>query len=84
VAIVTALTPIYARDVAVAGSLACVADGSAGFAVISIDDPASPTIIGTVPTPGSARSVAVSGPYAYVADDSGRLLVRQSSIPGLG
>ena len=75
-------TPNPALDVAVSGSYAYVAEGSAGgLRVIDITSPSAPVILGGVDTPGSARDVAVSGDYAYVADDSSGLQVIDITNP---
>jgi hypothetical protein len=59
-------TPSHARDVAVQGTYAYVADDSSGLQVIDVFDPQNPQIAGSVGTSGSARDVAVSGSYAYM------------------
>ena len=69
------VTPGVVRGLTVSGSLALVADGSAGLRVIDISDPASPTETGFLDTPGLALGVAVSGSLALVADWSAGLRV---------
>jgi len=61
-------TPGSARDVAISGSHAYVADYGSGLQVIDISDPSSPWIVGGVNTPGAAYGVAVAGNYVYMAD----------------
>ena len=75
------VTPGVVRGLTVSGSLALVADGSAGLRVIDISDPASPTETGFLDTPGLARGVAVSGSLALVADWSAGLRVIDISDP---
>jgi hypothetical protein len=58
-------TPGCARDVAISGIYAYVADDSAGLRVIDVSDPAHPIEVGD--TPGFGSGVAVQGSYAYVA-----------------
>jgi len=57
-----------ARDVAVSGAHAFVADGPSGLQVVDISDPTAPVIVGSVDTPGGARDVEVDG--AYVSSSS--------------
>ncbi len=68
-------TPSNALAVAIAGTLAYVADYTAGLQVIDISNPAEPIIVGSYDTPGYAVNVFISGNRAYVADDSPGLLV---------
>jgi hypothetical protein len=49
--------------------------------VVSISDPAFPTIVGSVDTPDDAWSVVVSGNHAYVADSHSGLQVVEISDP---
>ena len=53
--------------VAVTGSYAYVANGSAGLRIIDVSTPASPIEVGFSETPGATNGVAVAGSYAYVA-----------------
>ena len=80
------VTPGVVRGLTVSGSLALVADGSAGLRVIDISDPASPTEVSFLDTPGFARGVAVSGSLALVADgDAGLAIMRLPvTAPGPG
>ncbi len=50
------------------GDRAAVALGSAGIALVSLDDPRAPQLIEVEDTPGSALSVAVGDAAIYVAD----------------
>jgi hypothetical protein len=67
-AIVGRVTVGAGGGVAVVGSLAYVAAGSAGLQIVDVSNPAAPRIVSTVDTPGSAKGVAVANGYAYVAD----------------
>jgi hypothetical protein len=58
---------VGARDVAVSGSYAFVADYYKGLAVLDASDPANLRTIGSVKTPYYVKRVVVSGDYAYVA-----------------
>ncbi|WP_292350639.1 PGF-pre-PGF domain-containing protein [Methanomethylovorans sp. PtaU1.Bin093] len=58
----------FARDVAISGNYAYVADGI-GLAIVDISVPSSPTLAGTYDTIGFATGITVSGNHAYVADD---------------
>ncbi len=71
-----------ARDIAVAGSRAYLANLNSGFYVLDVGDPRAPRILGHVDTPHSASAVDVAGPYAYVADGATGLLVIDVSDPG--
>lgn len=69
-------TPGEAVDIEVAGGYAWVADGDSGVAVIDVADPASPSLVTTVPTAGPASDIVLNVGYAYVAaGDSGLLVV---------
>jgi hypothetical protein len=60
--------PTFGRAVAVSGSTAYVADGTAGLRILDVSNPVLPTEIGAFSLPGwSANDVVVSGTYAYVA-----------------
>ena len=61
-------TPYQARNVAISGTVAYVADAGSGLQVIDVSNPAAPVILGSVDTPDNALGVAVSGTLAYVAD----------------
>ena len=73
-------TPDRAYDVAVAGDLACVADGTT-MRVIDISDPANPVLAGSFWTSGNARVVVVSGDHAFVAVGDQGLQVIDISNP---
>ncbi len=73
-------TPGYARDVAVSGGRAYVADGKSGLRIIDVSDPANPREVGRSEGRRSARTISVSGSYAYVGDYAG-LSVFDVSIP---
>jgi len=63
-------TPGGARDVAVAGSYAYVADMYSGLQVIDISNPQNPEIVGSVDIDALQQAyddVVLSGTYAYVA-----------------
>jgi hypothetical protein len=74
-------TPGEAEGVAVSGSYAYVADGSAGLRIISVTDPAHPVEVGHCGAPADAYGVAVSGSDAYLADGSAGLRVISVSNP---
>jgi hypothetical protein len=57
------------KDFAVAGDYAYVGCGWSGLAVISLVDPANPTVVRVVPTDGYAMSVTVSSGFAYVSEN---------------
>jgi hypothetical protein len=76
-------TPGSATGVAVSGTTAYVADGTAGLQIIDISNPAAPVLRGTCDTPGSAYGVAVSGSTAYVADDVAGLQVVDVTNPAV-
>jgi len=74
-------TPHWAKDVAVSGSYAYVADSDSGLRIINISDPAAPTHAGTFVTPGWADGVVVYGSYAYVANEYSGLRIINISDP---
>ncbi len=55
------------RDVEVVGSLAYVANGSAGLSIIDVSDPGAPALVGALDSPGYSQDVEVSGDFAYLA-----------------
>jgi hypothetical protein len=60
--------PAVGQDVAVSGTLACVAAGEAGLRIIDVSNPITPTEVGAFDLPGwYAESVAISGTLATVA-----------------
>jgi hypothetical protein len=65
----------YTPDVALTGTVACVAGGDSGVQVIDVSDPAFPTLRGRVGGFGATRRVAASGQFAYVAAASGFTVV---------
>jgi hypothetical protein len=69
-----------ALGVAVNGSYAYVADGTAGLRIVDISHPSAPMLVGTCATL-QARAVAVSGSYAYVADGKAGLTVVNVANP---
>jgi parallel beta-helix repeat protein len=58
----------FVKGVAISGTLAYVAAGSAGLRVVNVSDPAHPTEIGVWDSPGYAEGVAMDGQTAYLAD----------------
>ena len=59
-------TPGNAKDVAVSGAYAYVADHGGGIRVIDVSTPSAPVEVGSTDA-GYAGGVAVAGSYAYVA-----------------
>ena len=70
----------YANGVAVAGTHAYVADGTA-LRIIDVSDPTDPVEVGHWDGLTDALDVAVSGSYAYVADGATGLWVFNVSNP---
>jgi hypothetical protein len=64
-----------ARDVAVIGSRAYLADACNGLHVILLKSPAGPTSVGVLSTAGSPQAVAIDEEWVVVADAAGGLLV---------
>jgi hypothetical protein len=63
-----------ARDVAVVGDLAYVADFGGNLRVVDITDPTAASIVSTTPVTGNPRGITIRGHMAYVAaDDDGGL-----------
>ncbi|MCD6270588.1 hypothetical protein J7J23_02285, partial [bacterium] len=58
----------YARDVAVSGNYAYVADESGGVRIVDISSSTNPTLAATITDSTNAIGVAISGNYLYVAD----------------
>jgi hypothetical protein len=70
-----------AYRLAIAGTRAYVAVGSAGLNIVDISNPDSPVFMGRVDTPGTALDVAVNGTHAYIADGLFGLQVADISNP---
>ncbi|MHB9050032.1 MAG: Ig-like domain-containing protein, partial [Pirellulales bacterium] len=68
-----------AWDVFVAGTVAYVADGPSGLAILDVSNPNAPVWLGGYS--GTARGVVVSGTLAYVADAGAGLQVLDVSNP---
>ena len=68
----------YARDVAVAGEYAYVANGKSGLSIVNVKNPAEPILISSLAIGGGqAFGVAVAGNYAYIADyDEGLKIIK--------
>ncbi|MHB1035194.1 MAG: Ig-like domain-containing protein [Pirellulales bacterium] len=64
-----------AFGIAVEGSLAYVADHSAGLVILDVSDAEAPVLVGALDTSGYAYDVAVSGTRAYVADGTAGLVI---------
>ncbi len=60
------------EDVAISGTVAFVALGKEGCALVSLADPSHPTVLSTVP--GMAHGVRLQGLYAYLVDGVQRRL----------
>jgi hypothetical protein len=76
-----AITTDSARDVAVSGNWAFIADCSAGIQSINVSNPAQPVKGGAVATTGCAQGIAVSGSYAYVVDWNGLYIFDIGTAP---
>jgi len=70
----------YASGIAVAGTHAYVADGTA-LRIIDVSDPTDPVEVGHFDGFADALDVAVSGSYAYVTDGTNGLWVLSVSNP---
>lgn len=67
-----AVTPAF--DLAVRGSYAYVAYGTAGLGIWDISDPLSPTLVGSIQEAGfEPRSIVVYGDYLYATDGGDEL-----------
>ncbi len=70
-----------ARDIAIDGTTAYVADGDSGLKMIDISNPAAPVLLGSIDTPGTAEGIVVSGTTAFVADGASGIQVIDVSNP---
>ena len=68
-------TPGQARDIAVVGDYAYIADGDHGIQIIDITDKAAPEIVSSFDTPGFANGIFIDANYAYVADGNGGMAI---------
>ncbi|MHB9045519.1 MAG: Ig-like domain-containing protein [Pirellulales bacterium] len=71
----------YANGVAISGTVAYVADGSAGLVILDVTNPARPVRLGVLDTIGSAAAVVVRGTLAYIADTGGGLVLVDVTNP---
>lgn len=71
----------YTNDVAVYGSYAFVAGGSAGLHVVDIADPAAPVLVTTLQTSGSVNRLDLRWPYVFLAAGTGGLQVVNVTDP---
>lgn len=69
------------HQITLAGSLAFLADGSAGLKILDISHLPQVTVLGALDTPGTALDVAYDGHYAYVADGGSGLRMIDVSDP---
>jgi hypothetical protein len=72
-----------ARDIAVQGRYAYIADGYKGLTVVDIGDPANPQVVANcpIPTKGYANKVAVSDSLVLVADEAGGVAILDVTNP---
>ncbi len=63
------------NDIYVVGSLAYVADGTAGLVTVNVSNPSNPSVVSTVATVGSADRVWADANYGYVAAEEGGLRI---------
>lgn len=75
-------TPSTTRDVAFAGGLVYVADGSSGLRILDVSSPALPVEVGALDPPtGVSQGVAVVGGRAYLADSTAGLRIVDVTTP---
>ncbi|HEV2719297.1 MAG TPA: hypothetical protein VG323_04700, partial [Thermoanaerobaculia bacterium] len=70
-----------AANIAIAGKVAIVADGSAGVSFYDVTSPAAPKLIGTEPVGGNAWDVNVWNDTLYVANEEGIVTLPNVAIP---
>jgi hypothetical protein len=70
VAVDTIATAHYSYDVALAGTLALVANAATGLAVLDLSGPGAPVERARLDTPGAAQNVIARDGHAYVGDAS--------------
>jgi len=73
-------TPGLAVDVSVSGTLALIADGTAGLQVADVSDPAQPRLAGNLPL-ANAAAVALDGTHAYAISIGEGLIAADVSDP---
>ncbi|RJP73422.1 MAG: T9SS C-terminal target domain-containing protein [Candidatus Zixiibacteriota bacterium] len=73
--------PGSSEGVFVAGDLAYLAGGTAGFQILDVSNPAAPALLGERDTPGYAYDLAVQDGILYLADGSGGLRLFDVSDP---
>lgn len=75
--------PVYPYQVAVSGTLAYVADGSAGLRVFDVSSPSGPRQVAAFSRVGTTRQVTLRGAYAYLAAAGGVHSLNVSSTTNL-
>lgn len=63
------------------GTLAALACGVGGLAIVDLSDPKTPSLVGHVGTDGNSQGVAIAGALAYVADFDAGLAIVDVSDP---
>lgn len=74
-------TPGNASDIAVQGSLAAVADGTAGVTLFDVSRAQQPVAVAQIDTPGNARGIAMEPGTVFVADGSAGLTLINTREP---
>src|SRR5690606_11962494 len=75
------LLPALVTAIAVSQGYAYAALGTAGLAVVDVQDPANPVLVGVLDTPGSATDLLVVGSALWVADGDAGLQAFDLSDP---
>jgi hypothetical protein len=73
--------PGYANNVAVRGSHAFIAAGSAGLQVVDVSDPDHPAITGSLALPGDAIDIRIRGTLAFIAAGTAGLQIVDITDP---
>jgi hypothetical protein len=71
------------RGVAVAGTMAVTADGTAGVHFVNASSATSPVVVGLQPTGGNAWDALFAGGALYVANEQGIVVVNDVGAPPL-
>lgn len=69
------LVNVSVTGLAIQGSRAYIAGWGVGFYVVDLQDPAQPTLVGTLKLKDPARDVVVQGSLAYLALEGGLMVV---------
>lgn len=70
-----------ARDIAIVGEIAYIADDNAGLQIIDVSDQSTPVLLATYDTPNNSYGIFATGQTAYIADGGSGLQIVDAGTP---